>query len=246
MPKAKATVWGYSWTQADPLFGNNAGGIWDSVSFTQDDVSNLFTAEIRMDTLVNNTEALWLSVTNGPTPDGVSGDYAGIYMDDGRLLVTRYLNSPVADHDIYAIDIISSTGTYSESTVGTMKTFSFTLDVGAINNWAGAPVGWKGFGFPYDAQGNTSQDGNLFDPYRMGAWIRSFADGSGNFVMPPTDPAAQVAWDVTWGAEIDPNIGTWDIGNTIVTPVPEPSGSLLALLSGLFFVAGRSRKKRLS
>lgn len=232
-----ATVWEYNWTTADPLFGNNDGGIWRSVHFDQDDNTGLFNASISLDTVTNNTSALWLSVTNGPTPSTTSSNYAGVYLINGNLFVRPYSNDPTSDHDLTNV---ITTGSYSVSTLGTVKTFSFSLDTNTINNWSGGGAGWLGFGFPYDAQHNTN--GDVSNPYRIGAWVRSFADESVTLGAPGA-LGSSGTWDVTWGQPEDPNIGTWDIGNAPVSPVPEPSSALLAGLAGMIFVSARRLKR---
>lgn len=232
-----ATVWEYNWTTSDPLFGNNDGGIWRSVHFDQDDNTGLFNASISLDTATNNTSALWLSVTNGPTPSTASANYAGVYLIDGNLFVRPYSDNPTSDHELTNV---ITTGGYSVSTLGTVKTFSFSLDTNTINSWSGGGVGWLGFGFPYDAQHNTN--GDPFSPYRIGAWVRSFADNS-VALNASVSVGSAGTWDVTWGQPEDPNIGTWDIGNAPVSPVPEPSSALLAGLAGMIFVSARRFKR---
>ena len=234
---ANATVWEYNWTTSDPLFGNNDGGFWRSLHFDQDDTTGIFNASISLDTSINNTSALWLSVTNGPTPSTASANYAGVYLINGNLFVRPYSNDPTSDHEL--MNVIT-TGGYSVSTVGTVKTFSFNLDTNTINGWSGGGAGWLGFGFPYDAQGNTN--GDIVSPYRIGAWVRSFADESVSLNASAT-LGSSGAWDVTWGQPEDPNIGTWDIGNAPVSPVPEPSSGLLAGLAGLVFLSTRRFKR---
>ncbi len=233
---SSATIWQYAWTNSEPLFGDNNGGIWSSVSFTQDDSTGILDASITLDTSLNFTESLWLSVTNGPTPDSASADYAGIYLHGGRMIVRPYDTSPVNDHELTNIILDSS---YSSVDVGSMRTFSFSLDTNSVNTWLGGGAGWKGIGFPYDA--NHDVGGDVFTPYRMGAWIRSFADNSVT-ISPSALLGSEGLWDVTWGSESDPNIGTWDIGNTQVTAVPEPSSALLAGLAALIMI-GRVRRR---
>jgi hypothetical protein len=235
---SEATVWQYSWDNTQSLFGNNDGGTWRFVSFTQDDVSGILSGEITLDTSINHTDALWLSVTHGPTPDSASGNYAGIYLHEGRMIVRPYDSSPVDDH--YLSNIIYDSG-YSVSDLGSMRTFSFSLDTNIVNSWAGGGLSWGGIGFPRNALGETG--GDLWTPYRIGAWIRSFADNSVDIVPGSLSPVPSTddLWDVTWGDGGDNNIGTWDIGNATVTPVPEPSSALMAGLGAMILVRRKRR-----
>ncbi|MEZ5299649.1 MAG: hypothetical protein R3F11_03110 [Verrucomicrobiales bacterium] len=226
------TLWEYSWAPPDPLFGNNDGGIWRSVYASHDDQTNILSFSATLDTSVNDTQALWLSITNGVLPDTVNGDWAAYYLAEGQLIVAPYLSSPVEDH---VIDSTIMLGTYDEISAGNLKTFSFQVDAGSINAWSDDPS-WKGTGFPFDAQGDTG--GNEFTPYRMGIWARSFADRSVDLDSSTPSPT----WDVTWGKPEDPNIGTFDDVKDFGR-VPEPSGGAFALTLGVISVLRRRRKR---
>jgi len=93
--------------------------------------------------------------------------------------------------------VITSTP-YTTTNVGTKRTFRFTLDTNAINQWASRPSGWMGTGFPYDAKGGQVDLWNK----KVGIWVRSFADGA--------VALSGSAWTVTWGSGSDPNIGVYD------------------------------------
>lgn len=240
---ARADVWSYSWDRNATGFnttnapgGNDAGGYWLSASFTQDTVTNILTGSVTLDVSSNNTDALWLAITNGPSPSGLGSDYAALYMANGSYFVAPDANDPTSSHTITSSNVIT-TGTYSTSQVGNEKTFSFSVDTAAVNNWSGAPSNWKGIGFPFDAQGNTG--GDQWTPYRWGGWFRSFADGS----VSVTSGGGGYGWNVTWGSAPDYNVGMWDLDGVTptLTPAPEPNAALLAALPLSFLLLRRSR-----
>ena len=242
---AHADLWSYSWDRnatgfniANAPGGSDTGGVWQSANFSQDTVSNILSASVTLDVSANNTDALWMGITNGPTPSGLGGDWAGIYMANGQFFVAPDSNNPTSSHTIPAANVIT-TGTYNVSQSGSLKTFSFSLDTSIVNNWASAPGGWKGIGFPYDAQGNTA--GDQWTPYRWGGWFRSFSDGAVNM----TSGGGGYGWDVTWGQAADPKVGTWDLDGVVpsVTVVPEPGGAMLIGTAGILWMLRRRGRR---
>ena len=216
-------VWGWNWdSTVDTLNGGNEGGGWRTLSFAQDLATGNLAVTATMDVTTNATQGLWFMINNGPDPTSTDPTYAAVYLFNGSYYVTPYASNPTTTH---TLGTIITSGTYTTSLVGNIRTFSLTLPVNTINSWAGGGATWKGIGFPLNAQGNAA--GNSTSPYRIGVWARSFADGSVNY------NAATRAWTVTWGGGADPNIDTWDLVDDfqspccplVIKPATLPSGS---------------------
>lgn len=228
---SQAQTFTYDWNSTtDTLDGNNNAGTWNEVSFSHNvntGVLNVLVKNSVSSDSSEHTDSLWMTITNGPTPYSSNSDYAAVYLHGGNYYVTPYGDDPSQSHQL---GTMISTGSYSVTTIGSQKVFSLTLDADAINAWTGGGPTWKGIGFPYDAQGNTA--GNAYDPYRIGAWIRSYeADGVS---------LSGLNWNVNYGQYPDENVGMWDIGNAVVN-VPEPSSTALLGLGGLALLLRRKR-----
>lgn len=196
-------IYAYTWPGSGSATSTAAGGAWSQVSIRHNYVSEAMDVSVTLDTATQNTQALWMVITNGVSTATTDSTLAACYLANGAVRVTPYTKSPTASN---SIDTTIYTTTYSTLNVGTKRTFRFTLDTSAINGWASRPVGWKGIGFPYDAQGNAPDAGLK----KLSINMRAYADGaavlSGN------------SWVVTWGGASDQNIGTFS-DTAIVTEV---------------------------
>ena len=124
-----------------------------------------------MDVTTNATQGLWFMINNGPDPTSTDPTYAAVYLFNGSYYVTPYAFNPTTTH---TLGTIITSGTYTTSLVGNIRTFSLTLPVNTINSWAGGGATWKGIGFQLNAQGNSA--GNSTSPYRNGVWARMLAE----------------------------------------------------------------------
>lgn len=226
-------------------FGNDAAGHWSSVDMSQDTTTSLFSFSATLTTnsfdgYAQDPNALWLSVTNGPTPDTATGNYAGIFLanDAGRTLIVSPDTSAPGNSQT-PINPVIYTGSYNFSSVGNSRTFAFTIDTDIINTWSGAGPGWLGFGFPLDATGANHP--NPPSDYNMGAWLRSFGQNNTGADFVDYD-AGTGNWTTHWSTNgSGAGYGTLDIGNTPVA-VPEPTSFVLLGSVGLLGVGARRRR----
>ena len=114
-------------------------GTWYQVALRNNNVSKTLDVSVTLDTATQNTQALWMVLTNGATTSA-DGTLAACYLINGTVTVTPYNKSPTATHGMAATIL---TTTYTTMNVGTKRTFRFSLDTSAITNWASQPAGWK-------------------------------------------------------------------------------------------------------
>ncbi|MEQ1752128.1 MAG: GEVED domain-containing protein, partial [Prosthecobacter sp.] len=213
-------IWAWNWdARVDTLDGNHDGGTWKTVSLSNNLSTGIMAINATLDVSLKNTVGLWLMIDNGPDPSTVDPNYSAIYLFGGNYYVTTYSSLPSATH---TLGTIIASGTYTDTLVGSVRTFSFNLPVNTINAWAGGGTSWKGTSFPLDAQGNAA--GNAFTPYRIGVWMRSFATGA------VTYNSGTKVWTVNYAS----GVGTWDLvgdfGSSccplVIKPPTLPSGSV--------------------
>lgn len=188
-------VFSYTWPPTAGASVTNSGGTWEQIFLRQNYNTRTMDVSVTLDTATQNTQALWMVVTNGAAPAGTNANIAAVYLANGLVKVTPYGGSPTATH---TLGTVIASSTYTTTNVGTKRTFHFNLDTNAINRWASQPVGWMGIGFPYDAQGRQDDLANK----EIGLQLRSFADGAAVL--------SGSTWTVTWGSGSDQNIGVYD------------------------------------
>ena len=188
-------VFSYTWPPSSGASMSNQGGTWYQITARHNYVTDQMDMSVTLDTATQNTQALWMVITNGVTPTSADTNYAAFYLANGTVTVTPYGSNPTVSH---TLGTIITTTPYTITNVGTKRTFRFSLDVSTVNQWSGAPSTWLGTGFPYDAQGGFP---DVFNK-KIGLWMRSFADGSATL--------SGSSWTISWGGAADPNIGTLD------------------------------------
>ncbi|MBL9146894.1 MAG: putative Ig domain-containing protein [Verrucomicrobiaceae bacterium] len=188
-------VFGYTWPPSAGASMSNQGGTWYQVTARHNYVTDQMDVSVTLDTATQNTQALWMVVTNGVTPTSADTNYAAFYLANGTVTVTPYSANPTTSH---SLGTVITTVPYTVTDIGPKRTFRFSLSVSSVNQWSGAPSTWLGTGFPYDAQGGFP---DLFNK-KIGLWMRSFADGSATL--------SGSTWTVSWGGAADPNIGIFD------------------------------------
>ena len=198
----------YNYSIDNPAGSSNAGDI-TNVTTSYDDDNSLFTWEATtMDINGQFADGFWLVVSDGPNPKADGGEYAAMCGDliTGRLNVFTYNGqnnnsscsgggSLLQSQNFGFIDVIDN---------GNMRTFSFSLDVSAINS----------------AFNTADWDGVFFDD-TIGLWFHTTINS--NFTYNDAD----VLTGYTFGAQ-----SWYDTSNqTTTTPVPTPAPLLLMALA---------------
>lgn len=188
-------VFSHTWPASASATVNHAGGTWEQVFLRHDYNAKTMDVSVTLDTATQNTQALWMVISNGTSTAGPSSNLAAIYVANGQVKVTPYTSSGTSTHTLGTV--IYST-TYTTTNLGTKRTLRFTLDTHAINRWAAQPATWQGTGFPYDAQGAQPDH----SAKQISLRLRSFADGAATL--------SGSTWSVAYGVAPDPNIGSFD------------------------------------
>lgn len=245
--------WNYSWDGS--LDGSNAGGTWTDVDMSMTTsltangtapggtplynwVSNdAFSLDVTLNHVggITPTEALFAVITNdAAAPTTSDANWTALYFDPNGTTVyaAPYANDPFVDHQVTPFKTYS----YTRTTTSSNTTFSLSLNSVQLGELGVGPgtSNWEGFGYPYDNDGETA--GNSSTPYRMGIWMRSYAQGS----VVANESGGKVRWDIQ-----NPSlIGTFDDAEDFVKGpeiVPEPSSSLLLLLGASSMIFRRKK-----
>ena len=198
----------YNYSIDNPAGSAGAGDI-TNVTTSYDDDNSLFTWESTVEDKNGGfADGFWLVISDGPNPKNDGGEYAIMCgdLDTGRLNMFVY-NGQNANNSCNAgaTGLLQSEGMGFIDVVdsGSLRTFSFTLDVTSIN----------------DAFNTSDWDGVFFDD-TIGIWFHTSINSSFSY------DANGMLTNYSHGSQ-----SYYDTSNRTTTPVPTPAPLLLMVFA---------------
>ena len=146
---AQATL--YTFEDSNPSGGGPLGDVWENISGSYDDSTEVFSWETTFNN--PNIDGFWLVVSDGPNPKGHSNQLAIMYGDLENEFLSVYVYNGANSNASYATTPwINTYGlNYDGSTV------SFSFDASYVNSFSAHPE-WEGI---------------QFGPEKIGVWFHA-------------------------------------------------------------------------
>jgi len=171
----------YSWKTGDPTTGLAFGGYDTKVSewtSSYNSETEQLSLKVAMGSEYVKDDGFWLVLNGGGNPKGISGELAILYGDLTNNKITAYVYNGVNGDTSYQTSSAYITKYLGAMTINN-NSFSFNIDVSAINAFNGGP-NWNGIGF--DDQ--------------IGIWYHSAAQAQFSYTM---SKISSIKWKTTPG-----------------------------------------------